>query len=93
MLSEAIRASVPILASRVDGNAGILGEGYPGYFAVGDSKQLARLLVRAETSPEYLAQLKSWGKSLAQLVDPAREKQSWSDLIGEFRKKFEGDCL
>jgi len=83
LLSEAIVASVPILASRVDGNVGILGENYPGYFAVGDSRRLARLLARAETSPEYLAELKAWGKSLAQLVDPAREEQAWSDLIGE----------
>jgi putative glycosyltransferase (TIGR04348 family) len=85
VLSEAIVASVPILASRIDGNLGILGADYPGYFAVGDTRQLARLLTRAETSPEYLAELKAWGKSLARLADPAREEQAWSDLISEFR--------
>ena len=51
VLSEAIAASVPILASRVDGNVGILGKDYPGYFEVGDTTQLARLLTHAETSP------------------------------------------
>lgn len=86
VLSEAIGASIPILASHIGGNVGILGEGYPGYFDVGDTRHLARLLSRAETSPEYLAELKSWGKSLAQLVDPAREEQAWSDLICEFVK-------
>ena len=54
VLSEAIVASVPILASRIDGNVGILGEDYPGYFGVGDTKQLAQLMTRAETCPEYL---------------------------------------
>jgi hypothetical protein len=43
-----------ILASRIDGNVGILGEDYPGYFDVGDTKQLAQLLTRAETCPKYL---------------------------------------
>ena len=83
VLSEAIGASIPILASRVDGNAGILGEGYPGYFDVGDTTYLAHLLTRAETSPGYLSELKEWTKSLAPLIDPAREQQAWSDLIEE----------
>ena len=83
VLSEAIAASVPIIASRVDGNVGILGKDYPGYFEVGNTTQLARLLTRAETSPEYLAKLKASTKSLAVLVDPLREEQAWSDLINE----------
>lgn len=83
VLSEAIGASIPILASRVDGNAGILGEGYPGYFDVGDTTHLALLLTRAETSPGYLSELKEWTKCLAPLIDPARELQAWSNLIQE----------
>ncbi len=85
VLSEAIVASVPILASRIDGNVGILGADYPGYFDVGDTKQLARLLTCAETSAGYLAGLKVRSKSLALLLDPAREEQAWSDLISELR--------
>lgn len=83
VLSEAIAASVPILASRIDGNVGILGADYPGYFDVGNTKQLARLLTRAESSPGYIAELKAWGKGLAVLTDPAREEQAWSNLINE----------
>ena len=83
VLSEAIAASVPILASRINGNVGILGADYPGYFDVGDTTQLARLLTRAETSPAYLAELEAWSRSLAFLIDPAREEQVWSDLISE----------
>ena len=83
VLSEAIAARVPILASRVDGNVGILGKDYPGYFEVGNTAQLARLLTRAETSPAYLAELAAWTKSLAGLADPSREEKAWSDLINE----------
>ena len=85
VLSEAIAASVPILASRINGNVGILGADYPGYFDVGDTRQLTRLLTRAETSPGYLAELRAWSNSLAFLTDPAREEQAWSDLISELR--------
>jgi Glycosyltransferase len=85
VLSEAIAASVPILASRIDGNIGILGAGYPGYFDVGNTSQLAQLLTRAESSSEYLAELKAWGERLTRLVDPAREEQAWRALINEFR--------
>jgi putative glycosyltransferase (TIGR04348 family) len=83
VLSEAIVADVPILASRIAGNVGILGAAYPGYFAVGNTRQLARLLKRAETSVGYLAELKASTRRLALLTDPAREQQAWSDLIGE----------
>jgi putative glycosyltransferase (TIGR04348 family) len=83
VLSEAIVAAVPILASRIEGNVGILGAEYPGYFDVGDTRQLARLLTHAETSPAFLAELRTWSNSLALLTDPAREEQAWSDLISE----------
>ena len=83
VLSEAIVASVPILASRIDGNVGILGSKFPGYFDVGNTKQLARLMTRAETTPGFLAELRAWSNSLALLIEPAREERAWSDLIGE----------
>jgi putative glycosyltransferase (TIGR04348 family) len=83
VLSEAITASVPILASCIAGNVGILGEDYPGYFDVGDTKELAQLLIRAETFPEYLSELRARVKSLAFLFTPAREQKAWSNLNKE----------
>jgi putative glycosyltransferase (TIGR04348 family) len=83
VLSEAIVASVPILASRIDGNIGILGADYPGYFAVGDTKQLAQLLTRAETCSEYLVELEARVNNLAPLFSPLREEQAWADLTCE----------
>ena len=55
VISEAVAAGVPVLASRIDGSVGLLGQDYPGYFPVGDTVALARLLHRIETSPDFLA--------------------------------------
>ena len=83
VLSEAIVSSIPVLASRIDGNVGILGADYPGLFGVGDTRELARLMTRAETNPNFLRQLKKRVANLAQLFDPVREERKWAELISE----------
>jgi putative glycosyltransferase (TIGR04348 family) len=83
VLSEAITASVPIIASRIPGTLGILGANYPGYFPVGDTRELQRLLRRAETDPVFLGRLKSHGGRLCQLFSPARERKAWAELLRE----------
>ena len=35
VVCEALRIGVPVLASRISGNVGLLGRGYPGYFPAG----------------------------------------------------------
>jgi putative glycosyltransferase (TIGR04348 family) len=85
VISEAVVASVPILASRVPGNVGILGDDYPGLFSAGDSEELAELLRRAECDASFLAQLKSRVKKLIPLFAPANEKKAWSALINELQ--------
>ncbi len=85
VLSEVIVATIPILASRIDGNVGILGPDYPGFFRVGDTHQLAKLLNRAETEPGFLDELSTSVKALAPIFDPKREEQAWAALISELR--------
>ena len=87
VLSEAAVASVPILASRVAGNVGILGQDYPGLFSAGDSQGLAQLLRRGECDATFLAELTSRVKKLSPLFDPAQEEKDWSDLINELQVK------
>ena len=82
-LGEAIVAGLPVLASRIAGSVGILGDDYPGYFEVGDTAQLARLMVRCETDPVFLADLTKRCRSLAQYFDPALEQASWRKLLEE----------
>ena len=83
VISEAIAAGVPFLCSRIPGSIGLIGEGYPGYFAVGDTRGLASLLRRAEVDAGFYQSLKTWCAQLMPLVDPARERQSWASLLGE----------
>jgi putative glycosyltransferase (TIGR04348 family) len=83
VISEAVAAGVPVLASRIDGSVGLLGRDYPGYFPVRDTAALARLLHRVEDSPEFLARLRRAIARRAPLFRPAREKAAWKKLIGE----------
>jgi putative glycosyltransferase (TIGR04348 family) len=83
VVTEAIAAGVPVLSTRIDGSLGILGEDYPGYCEIGDAAGLAALLRRCEEQPAFLAELRQRVLALQPLVDPARERASWRDLIQE----------
>ena len=82
-LGEAIVAGIPVLASRIPGSVGILGDNYPGYFETGATAELAELMSRAETDPVFFAELRQAGNQLAPLFDPAREEAAWMKLLGE----------
>ncbi|HEX2886362.1 selenoneine biosynthesis selenosugar synthase SenB [Vineibacter terrae] len=81
VVSEAAVAGVPILASRMDGNVGLLGADYPGYFPVGDTTALAGLLRRIEDDPGFVRQLTRALRRLAPLFNPARELAAWRRLL------------
>jgi len=83
VVSEAIAAGVPLLASRIAGTVGLLGENYPGYFRVGNTEELARLLHRAETDRAFLTKLSSHCAMLAPLFGPRREQTAWRQLLQE----------
>ncbi len=85
VISEAAVAGVPILASRMDGNVGLLGPDYPGYFRVGDTKGLARLLQRLESDPKFVRRLERAVAARAKLFRPAREEAAWRRLMSEWR--------
>jgi putative glycosyltransferase (TIGR04348 family) len=87
VISEAVAAGVPVLASRIDGSVGLLGRNYPGYFPVGDTAALAQLLQRIETNPDFLARLQRAVARRAHLFRPAREKAEWKKLIRELMPK------
>jgi putative glycosyltransferase (TIGR04348 family) len=83
VISEAVAAGVPILATRIDGSLSLLGRDYPGYFPVGDTQALAQLLVRIETDRAFRKRLKCAIARRAPLFRPAREKAEWKSLIEE----------
>lgn len=89
VISEAVVAGVPVISSHIVGSVGLLGEDYPGYFPVGDTQALANLLWRAETDSAFYNGLRDCGARLRPLFDPAREKQSWQDLLRELFPRWE----
>ncbi len=83
VISEAVAAELPVLASRIPGSVGLLGESYPGYFPVGNTAALRKLLLRAEQEPEFLRELHAGIKKRRALFLPSREKAEWRKLLGE----------
>jgi putative glycosyltransferase (TIGR04348 family) len=83
VIGEAAVHGVPVIASRIAGSVGLLGPDYPGYFEVGDTAGLAALVRRAETEPEFLAELTAACWALAPRFDPAREREALAALMGE----------
>jgi putative glycosyltransferase (TIGR04348 family) len=82
VIAEAARLGVPVLASRVEGNVGMLGRGYPGYFPLGDARALARLLERARASREFYRRLqRGMAARRARFAPPAER----SALLGALR--------
>ncbi|MBM3341208.1 MAG: TIGR04348 family glycosyltransferase [Betaproteobacteria bacterium] len=57
VVSEALANRVPVIASRISGNIGMLGRDYVGYYPTEDEKALAKLLARAQAEPAFLRHL------------------------------------
>ena len=81
---EAVSAGVPVLASDISGNIGMLGEDYSGYYALADSRALAELMHRAETDPHFYAELATQCAARAPLFEPRSECAAVQNLIKEF---------
>ena len=81
VIIEAIRSGVPVLASRIDGNVGLLGADYDGYFAVGDAPALARLMQRASSDAPFLAHLRAQCALREPRFTPATERAAVRELL------------
>ncbi len=83
VVSEAVALGVPMLASRIDGNVGLLGAAYPGFFSTADTRALAELLRRAAKDSAFYEKLRTWCAALAPRFEPRREKEAWKELLAE----------
>lgn len=83
VISEALAADVPILASAIPGSIGLLGPEYPGYFPPGDTTALADLLLAAEQDVTFYRRLREHCARARPLVEPDRERNAWSSLLHE----------
>ncbi len=85
VISEAVVAELPEVASRIAGSIGLLGADYPGYYPVEDEGTLRALLLRAESPPAFYRRLEETCASRRQLFTPERERAGWARLLGELR--------
>ena len=82
VIAEAFGQGLPVLASRISGHLGILGEDYPAYFSQGDIQDLSRQLLAFATDNKVAA---SWHDALAQrapqLCNPEREALDLAGIV------------
>jgi len=86
VISEAVIAGLPVIASDIEGSVGLLGEDYPGYYPVRDARALRQRLLRAETDPRYYAELAAACLSRRHLFTPQREEAGWARLLAEIER-------
>ena len=78
---EALRSGVPVLASRIDGNVGLLGADYDGYFPAGDAAALAALARRFCAEPAFAARLRAQCAEREPACRPAAERAAVRALV------------
>jgi glycosyltransferase involved in cell wall biosynthesis len=81
VVMEAICSGVPVIASRIAGNEGMLGQDYAGFFPTGDASALVALLLRAHREPSFYAKLLSQCALRAPLFAPAREQECLITIV------------
>jgi putative glycosyltransferase (TIGR04348 family) len=84
---EAITSGTPVLASRIDGNVGLLGPDHAGYFPVGDATALATLLERCRDAPAMLAALAQQSAARAAVFAPEHEAATLRGLLNDLLEK------
>lgn len=81
VVSEACVAGLPVIASDIPGNRGLLGDNYDGYYPATDTQALQQLLLRAERDPDWLAMLKEQVQQRAPLFTPEREREALKRVL------------
>jgi putative glycosyltransferase (TIGR04348 family) len=83
VVSEALAAGLPVIASRVPGNVGMLGQDYAGYYKLEDERALAKLLTRAERDEDFYRLLRAQCRARARLITPAKEQAALGGVMRE----------
>lgn len=81
VIIEAVNSGVPVLASNISGNRGMLGENYAGYFPLGDSAELARLIDLAASDVAFYNVLQTQCAERAPLFMPEQESAALINLV------------
>ena len=78
---EAVRSGTPVLASRIDGNVGLLGDGHTAYFEPGDAAGLASQIKALQHDRPRLATLVAQAASQAPWFAPEQEAATLRGVI------------
>lgn len=81
VIVEAITAGTAVIASKMSGNVGMLGQDYSGYFPVGDAHALVELLQRVKREPNLFARLNNACKARSHLFTPDAERHQLDNII------------
>ncbi|MDQ2989186.1 MAG: glycosyltransferase, partial [Pseudomonadota bacterium] len=81
VIIEAVTCGVPVLASDISGNRGMLGADYDGYFPLGDAAALARLIDRSIDDEAFCQRLRAQCAARAALFAPAAEQAALLGLV------------
>jgi putative glycosyltransferase (TIGR04348 family) len=80
---EAAVSGTPVIASHIDGNVGMLGADYAGYFPWGNAAALAALLAVCRDDPAYFERLQRQTLARASLFAPEAECAAVRRLAAE----------
>ena len=80
-IAEAVVCGIPVLCTRIPGNIGMLGAGYPGFFSPREHAELREKLRMAENEPRFLELLRQKIDELRPRFSPDTERAAWSDLV------------
>ncbi|MDQ6618496.1 MAG: TIGR04348 family glycosyltransferase [Pseudomonadota bacterium] len=83
VIVEAVTAGTPVVASRMSGNLGMLGDDYAGYFTPGDAGELAALLRRCHDDAAFMMLLQEQCAARAPLFSPEAERAA---LLGSVER-------
>jgi putative glycosyltransferase (TIGR04348 family) len=81
VVSEAIAIGIPVIASDIPGNRGLLGDAYPAYYPVGDKVALSELLIKAESNPAFYQKLCKGIAGRQNITKPELEQRSIQKLL------------
>ena len=83
VISEAVVAGLPVVASRIPGSIGLLGPDYPGFYTTENTDELRDLLIRAESDKRFYRDLEDACRARRALFTVERERDNWAKLLSE----------
>lgn len=77
---EAMTLGVPVLASHIEGNVGLLGEDYPGYFQEGELENRLGEIIAGKVSLEHWVE---FARKRLPLFSREKESACWLELLSK----------